>query len=115
MTPRELAICRAFKNVSFQLGSSHKRFARDMMHMAEHAPEKELTAKQATYLAQVAYKYRRQMPSQLAYPAIDDGSWMAAQGYEGTEQAPIERPLSVKDARKKMKALQPPDPQQALL
>jgi hypothetical protein len=91
MTPRELAICQALKDVSFPPGTAKKRFARDMIFHAEHYAEKPLTEKQARYLTAIAYTFRRQMPAHLAYPIVDDGSAMAARGFEAVEPKAVTR------------------------
>lgn len=89
MTPRELAICRALESVSFPPATAKKRFAKDMMFHAKHCPEKPLTEKQAGYLSALAYTFRRQMPAHLAYPVVDDGSYMASLGAEAAETQPV--------------------------
>jgi hypothetical protein len=100
MTPREIAIAKALKEVSFPPATWAKRFARDMAFLAENSPEKELTQKQADALVKTAYRYRRQMPAHLGYPLVDDGSAEAAAGHEKPDAAPIQRPLSKRDATK---------------
>lgn len=96
MTPRELAIIQAFKSVTFPLASRRKRFALNMIALAEHDPNRTLTESQARYLTALAFQFRRQMPADLAYPVIDDGSHMARDGFEVSRQAPIARPASPK-------------------
>ena len=96
MTPRELAIIEAFKRVTFPLASRRKRFALSMIALAEHDPNRTLTEKQARYLSALAFQFRRQLPADLAYPVIDDGSRMARDGFEATLQAEIARPPSPK-------------------
>lgn len=100
MTPRELAIAKAFRNVSFSPATAAKRFARHMAEIAEHSPDYPLTEKQAKYMAKVAYRYRRQLPPHLGYPLVDDGSEAAAQGHEAPEPKPVERPLSARDQKR---------------
>lgn len=73
MNKREQLIAMAFKNVTFALGTSQKRFAQAMIWHVDHMPEKPLTPKQARYLTILAWRYRRQMPAELAYPMIGDG------------------------------------------
>jgi hypothetical protein len=100
MTPREIAIARAFRNVSFPPATAAKRFARNMIAHMEHAPQVPLTAKQAAYMAKIAHRFRRQMPAHLAHPIVDDGSEAAAEGHERAGAKPIERPLSARDVAK---------------
>lgn len=104
MTPREIAIAKAFRNVSFPPATAAKRFARDMASLAESAPETPLTAKQAEMMARIAYRYRRQLPAHLGYPIIDDGSDAAAQGHENPDAKPVERPLSKRDEERAARA-----------
>jgi hypothetical protein len=68
---RELAIIAAFKWVSMFPGTSQKRFIRDLISAAEHARDLGITEKQARYLVILAWRYRRQLPAQLAYPTIE--------------------------------------------
>jgi hypothetical protein len=100
MTPREIAIARAFANVSFPPATAAKRFARHMTEIAVRHPEHPLTQKQADYMAKVAWRYRRQIPVHLTYPVVDDGSVMAAAGEEVSQPRSVERPLSIRDQRK---------------
>jgi len=72
MTPREKKIAEVFKGVTFLPGSGHKRFAQNMIFHAEHMPEKPLTPKQSLYLTQLAWRFRRQMPADLAYPKLEE-------------------------------------------
>jgi len=68
MTRRELAIIAALENIVFQPATSKKRFAKDMIALAERAPETELSAGQTFYLECLAYTFRRQMPRALVPP-----------------------------------------------
>lgn len=97
MTPREIAIAKAFKRVTFYPGTVSKRFARDMVWLAEHEPKRPLTARQAQLLTHIAFRFRRQLPAHLGYPIIDDGSDAAALGHEAADAKPVERPLSKRD------------------
>ncbi len=71
MTPRERQIVEAFQRVTFLPGCSHKRFVRDMHTQMRRDPEKALTPKQAEHLVRLAWRYRRQMPANLAYPLLE--------------------------------------------
>jgi hypothetical protein len=61
MTPEEDRALRALNNVSMRLGSSGKRFRRDINWQMEHAEEKRLTKGQAMYLWFLCDMYRRQI------------------------------------------------------
>lgn len=87
---RELAIIDALKRVTFLPGTSQKRFARNMASAADHARDCGITEKQARYLTILAWRYRRQMPSTLAYPVIE-GDEGIIYGFETVLPAP---PLS---------------------
>lgn len=65
MTDHQRAIALALGQCSFLPASAQKRFARDIAYVAEHSPDKELTPRQWHYLQVMAYRYRRQMPSNL--------------------------------------------------
>jgi len=97
MTPREIAIAKAFKNVTFYAGTVSKRFARDMAWLADNEPKRALTARQAQLLTHIAYRFRRQMPAHLGYPLIDDGSEGAALGHENPDAKPVERPVAKRE------------------
>lgn len=71
MTEREIAICLALERVTFLPAHPHKRFARDMAAMARNAADKPLSEKQRKYLVNLAWRYRRQMPAELAYPLVE--------------------------------------------
>ena len=86
-TERELAVIVALARCSFLPGSRHKRFARNMASAAEHAREIGITEKQARYLTILAWRYRRQMPSTLAYPMIE-GDEGVIHGFETVLPAP---------------------------
>lgn len=64
MSPNERTIAAAINRVTYCPGIGTKRFARDMAHLAEHQPERELTAGQRKYLLEVAVRYRRQIPKE---------------------------------------------------
>lgn len=72
MTPRQRAIAEALGRCTFLPGSAHKRFAHNMAFHAEHMPDKPLTEKQAAHLVRLAWRYRRQMPADLAYPKNEE-------------------------------------------
>lgn len=66
MTRDEIRIAQALRMVTFLPGSADKRFARAMeAHAHRHALEP-LTEKQSAYLQQLAWKYRRQLPAEIA-------------------------------------------------
>jgi hypothetical protein len=71
MTPREIAIIDAFENVTFPMATRQKRFAKDMIALRKHDPARELSARQHRYLTILAWRFRRQMPANLAYPDDD--------------------------------------------
>ena len=61
MTPDEDRALKALNNVSMRLGSSGKRFRRDINWQMEYAEEKRLTRGQAMYLWFLCDMYRRQI------------------------------------------------------
>lgn len=73
MTPREVEICKAFANVTFPPATSQKRFANNMAFAASR-PDPTITEKQAQYVTMIAWRYRRQMPADLAYPDDPEGT-----------------------------------------
>jgi hypothetical protein len=60
MTVQQIFAIEKLKACVFPVGSGHKRFARDMHHQSQHAPERPLTPRQEVYLAKLLYSYRRQ-------------------------------------------------------
>jgi hypothetical protein len=71
-TEREVAVIEALASCTFVPGHPHKRFARDMGFVVKHSREVGITEKQAAYLTKLAWRYRRQMPANLAYPMIEN-------------------------------------------
>ena len=65
MTEEQIAIAKAFYGVTFLPASREKRFARDMIFLADNCPNTDLSPKQDRYLRLVAYRFRRQMPNHL--------------------------------------------------
>lgn len=65
MTPTERETAVALGRVTMVPGIPAKRFARSMAHQAEMYPNQPLTADQRKYLAILAWRYRRQLPSHL--------------------------------------------------
>jgi hypothetical protein len=61
MTPEEDRALKALNDVSMRLGSSGKRFRRDINWQIEYAEEKRLTKGQAMYLWFLCDMYRRQI------------------------------------------------------
>jgi hypothetical protein len=61
MTDEQKRKATALRKCTFPVGSSQKRFARDMADVALHHPEKELTEKQVKYLDILFHQYRRQI------------------------------------------------------
>lgn len=64
-TERELRICKALEHVSMPPATSQKRFARQIAFVAANNPQIGITEKQAGYLRQLAWRFRRQMPADL--------------------------------------------------
>lgn len=62
MTPLEVRAIDALHNCSMRLGSSGKRFRRNIEDARRSDPEFKLTAAQALYLWQILHTYRRQVP-----------------------------------------------------
>lgn len=67
MTSTERLLARAIAPgmVTYVPGCSTKRFARDMAELERYSPDRELTPKQSRYLAQVAVRFRRQIPRDI--------------------------------------------------
>ena len=66
MTPHEIELALALRhNVSMLPGSSQKRFARDIAHIAATDPTREITLRQRHYMELMAWRYRRQLPNHL--------------------------------------------------
>jgi hypothetical protein len=61
MTQFEIELATALANCSFLLGSSQKRFCRNMGDLAKYSPEKELSLRQRHYMEIMAWRYRRQL------------------------------------------------------
>lgn len=61
MTPQEHRALTALECVSMRLGSSGKRFRKDMSWEREHNSEFKMTARQALYLWFLVDMYRRQI------------------------------------------------------
>lgn len=72
MTPRQKQIIQALKSVTFPPATNQKRFAKNMIFLCDHSPERELSPKQEAYLQILAWRYRRQMPADLAYPRLPE-------------------------------------------
>ena len=66
VTPHEIELALALRhNVGYLPGSSQKRFARDIAHIAATDPTREITLRQRHYMELMAWRYRRQLPSHL--------------------------------------------------
>ena len=65
MTSGEIELAKALGNCSYPPGTSQKRFALDILFLAENNPDKELSDRQRSYMQLMAWRYRRQMPSRL--------------------------------------------------
>jgi hypothetical protein len=66
MTPHEIELALALRhNVGMLPGSSQKRFARDIAHIAATDPTREITLRQRHYIELMAWRYRRQLPAHL--------------------------------------------------
>lgn len=61
MTPEQIAKAKALAKCSFGVGSTAKRFVRDMAWNAEHHPELELSAGQNAFLCGLCWTYRIQL------------------------------------------------------
>lgn len=64
LTEKERAIALALGRCRFLPASTDKRFALDMAERAAHATS-EITEKQAAFLADMAWRYRRQLPPEI--------------------------------------------------
>ena len=65
MTKHEIELAKALGACSYPPGTSQKRFALDILFLAEHSPDRELSDRQRHYMQLLAWRYRRQMPSRL--------------------------------------------------
>lgn len=65
MTHSQQMLARAIDQVTYCPGIGTKRFARDMAELARNKPDQELTTKQVKYMAEVAIKFRRQIPADI--------------------------------------------------
>lgn len=65
MTARQILTAQALARCTFLPGSAEKRFARDMDARSRMAEPLPLTVRQAQYLDDLAYRFRRQMPADL--------------------------------------------------
>jgi len=69
-TDRDKAMIRALSpdRVSYVAAGSPKRFARSLNDILRHQPDLGMTNKQRAFMADIAYRYRRQLPKALAPP-----------------------------------------------
>lgn len=65
MTHSQQMLARAINQVTYCPGIGTKRFARDMAELAQRKPDHELTPRQVKYMAEVAIKFRRQIPADV--------------------------------------------------
>lgn len=65
MTPEQIQIALALRGVVFPPATNVKRFAESMIYLAQHRPAAELSPKQAVFLKNLAWKYRRQLPADI--------------------------------------------------
>lgn len=65
MTEYEIRLATTLGNCSFLPGSSQKRFCRNMAETARLSPEHEISLRQRHYMEIMAWRYRRQLPSDL--------------------------------------------------
>lgn len=62
MTPEQQTFARALNRCTFVPGIGVKRFARDMVHLADTDPGRTLTPAQSEYLRTAVIRYRKQIP-----------------------------------------------------
>lgn len=72
MTDLELELITDLRGVTFVPATNTKRFAKNMIALAEYRPEAELTPKQHAYLVSLHYRFRRQHKSARCLPAVGD-------------------------------------------
>lgn len=65
MTPEQQTMAKALNQCALWPGTNTKRFARDMAHLAEHDPNREITPKQAEFLRTAVIRFRRQIPREV--------------------------------------------------
>jgi len=65
VTEHQSLVAQALERCSMLPCTAEKRFARDMAFRSRHPAPSPLTARQAKYLEQLAWKFRRQMPPSL--------------------------------------------------
>lgn len=68
MTEEQSLRAQSLERCSFPVGSTDKRFVRDMAARSRTANPPTLTDRQAAYLTRLAWRYRRQMPRDLVPP-----------------------------------------------
>lgn len=66
MTDAQVVLAQALERCTFQIGSPDKRFAREMAARSRVTNPQALTDRQSAYLARLAWRYRRQLPRDLA-------------------------------------------------
>jgi hypothetical protein len=108
MTPQEHRALDALERASLRLGSSDKRFRKDMSWEREHNPEFKMTARQASYLWFLVDRYRRQVKEE------DLRAWAAHRRLtgelppiylEGDHREPIVRVKKAKRVKKEPEAV----------
>lgn len=81
MTPEQLEIAEAFKQVSFRANSPEKKFVDAFLATVKKSPGFELTDKQDAYIRDLCFRYRREMPIGLVLQQVQHGHstfmWMA--------------------------------------
>lgn len=68
MTKHERRLALALGSCTFIPGHPHKRFCRNMAGIAVYSPDKEISLRQRHYMEIMAWRYRRQLPSDLVPP-----------------------------------------------
>lgn len=63
MTPQEREIAINLDRCTYLPGSFEKRFARDMAFFAQNDPDREMTARQRSWMLTQLKRYRRQIPN----------------------------------------------------
>lgn len=96
MTPYEIELADALGSCQFLPASRDKRFCRNMADLARVSPDQELTLRQRHYMEIMAWRYRRQMPTEYV-----------------PDKKPLDLPAKV-SVKKPRAAKTPPSPQASL-
>ena len=63
MTAEQIEICMKLGSVRYLPASFNKRLGQSLCAIAEHSPQKELSASQNEWMYRLLYRYRKQLPN----------------------------------------------------